>query len=313
LRQTPWGRLFLLVESAALAVLLVAWALLSHDGLTAVDWAGFLLAATPLAIAAMVQTVPILTGGQGLAAGSTALLVDAVMATAPIDGPASAVTWIGVGLAAGAAVGLVNGILIGYLRVPSTGVTYATGVGIGALAFLLVGDGSTPQTGVLSHLLFDPQIAGLPIVPVLLVGAMAVGGTLLRHSRFGRALRVVGARLTLAEEHLPVARLRCLAYVIAGPGYAVAGIVLAGQVGALDSMLAMPVLLQIFAAAALGGSCPGLRAGSVTGALLGAGIVEDAGALMTIEHAVMLPAMLAAMLLRREEYSCHAGHRSVTA
>jgi len=48
-------------------------------------------------------------------------------------------------------------------------------------------------------------------------------------------------------------------------------------------------------------------------ALLGARIVEHAGALMTIEHAVMLPAMLAAMLLRREEYSCHAGHRSVTA
>jgi hypothetical protein len=40
-------------------------------------------------------------------------------------------------------------------------------------------------------------------------------------------------------------------------------------------------------------------------ALLGAGIVEGAGALMVILHAVMLPAMLVAMLLRRDEYSCH--------
>jgi hypothetical protein len=49
-------------------------------------------------------------------------------------------------------------------------------------------------------------------------------------------------------------------------------------------------------------------------ALLGAGIVEGAGALMLILHAVMLPAMLVAMLLRRDEYSGHHHHhREATA
>jgi hypothetical protein len=38
-------------------------------------------------------------------------------------------------------------------------------------------------------------------------------------------------------------------------------------------------------------------------ALLGTGLVADFGTLMTLEHVVMLPAMLVAMLLRREEYS----------
>ncbi len=38
-------------------------------------------------------------------------------------------------------------------------------------------------------------------------------------------------------------------------------------------------------------------------ALLWAGLLTDIGALMTIEHVVMLPSMLVAMLLRREEYS----------
>ena len=37
--------------------------------------------------------------------------------------------------------------------------------------------------------------------------------------------------------------------------------------------------------------------------LLAAGVVEDTGALLTIQHVVMLPAMLVAMLLRRHEYS----------
>jgi hypothetical protein len=43
-------------------------------------------------------------------------------------------------------------------------------------------------------------------------------------------------------------------------------------------------------------------------ALLGAGIVEGAGALMGVLHAVMLPAMFVAMLFRRAEYSDHHHH-----
>ena len=41
-------------------------------------------------------------------------------------------------------------------------------------------------------------------------------------------------------------------------------------------------------------------AGVIT--LLGAGLVEDVGTLLMVEHVVMLPAMLVAMLLRRDEY-----------
>jgi hypothetical protein len=42
-------------------------------------------------------------------------------------------------------------------------------------------------------------------------------------------------------------------------------------------------------------------------ALLGAGLVGDVGTLLMAEHVVMLPSMLVAMLLRRDEYS-HGAH-----
>jgi flagellar biosynthetic protein FliP len=46
-------------------------------------------------------------------------------------------------------------------------------------------------------------------------------------------------------------------------------------------------------------------------ALLWSGLVEGTGALMVIEHAVMLPSMLVAMLLRRDEYGRdHRAHRA---
>jgi hypothetical protein len=52
-------------------------------------------------------------------------------------------------------------------------------------------------------------------------------------------------------------------------------------------------------------------------ALLWSGLVEDVGALMLVEHVAMLPSMLVAMLLRREEYSggvhAHGASRRVAA
>ena len=47
-------------------------------------------------------------------------------------------------------------------------------------------------------------------------------------------------------------------------------------------------------------------------ALMGAGAVDFTGA-MGLEHVLMLPAMLVAMLLRREEYSCDHSHHAHTA
>ena len=46
--------------------------------------------------------------------------------------------------------------------------------------------------------------------------------------------------------------------------------------------------------------------------LLWSGLIVDIGALLVIEHVAMLLSMLAAMVLRREEYSggVHAAHRS---
>jgi len=42
--------------------------------------------------------------------------------------------------------------------------------------------------------------------------------------------------------------------------------------------------------------------------LLAAGLVDDVMVLMSVEHVVMLPSMLVAMVLRRDEYTGHAHH-----
>jgi hypothetical protein len=47
--------------------------------------------------------------------------------------------------------------------------------------------------------------------------------------------------------------------------------------------------------------------------LLASGMVSDFMSLMMLEHVVMLPSMLVAMLLRPQEYTCHAQAREVLA
>jgi ribose transport system permease protein len=267
------NRHFLLAEAVLLAALLVAWASLTH-GLTVADASGFILALTPLGLAAMAQSVPVLAGGQGLAAGATALLVDILLGSAPISDSGDALLWIALGLLIGGAIGVANGALIGFMRLPSTAVTYATGIAVGALAYALAQDGAgSNPPAALTALLFDPQVFALPAIPIVALAVVALGGIGFQRMRIAHALSRLGQGAPLAERALPAARLRCIAYGLAGLGYGATGIVLAGQIGPMDSMLGAPVLVQIFAAVALAGSCPGLRGGSIPGALLGAAIV----------------------------------------
>ena len=246
------------------------------------DYAFLIVATLPLAFSAMTQTLPILAGGQGLAAGATAYLVSIIVASAPITDTASVLAWIGLGLLLGIGIGAFNGALIGYLRVPSTAVTLSTSFVTGALAQLFASRATpSPPAPALNDLLFGWDAAGLPIVLLVLLVLFLAGGEMLRSSNWGHGLRLLGMRPGLAERlGVPGARLRTYAYAIAGLGSAITGIVLAAQLGTADLFMGTPLLLQVYAAVALGGNIPGLRSGSVLGSLLGAAIVSATSTLL---------------------------------
>lgn len=272
-------RRILAVEALLLLGLLTAWVAVSHTALGQVDIAIWLMAATPLALSAMTQTLPVLAGGQGLAAGSTALLVNVMVATAPIAKGADATLWIALGVAAGGAIGAINGILIGAARLPSTAVTFATSAAVAALAQYLAANQSIPADA--TPFLQDALARQSWGLPLSLIAVLCAAGLLLQCSTLGRGLAAIGRRPSLAQHYdLPAARWRILAYIVAGLGYGATGAFLAAQVGAIDMVMGAPLLLQIYAAVALGGGVPGLRAGSVPGSLLGALIVSATGNLL---------------------------------
>ena len=83
---------------------------------------------TALALAAMGQTLVVLSGGFDLSAGAVVSLVNAVLAASmdPTQMEASVFLWTLVGIAVGMGVGAVNGLFVAFLRLQPIVVTLST-------------------------------------------------------------------------------------------------------------------------------------------------------------------------------------------
>jgi ribose transport system permease protein len=260
-------------EACVAAALLILWRLALPAGFSAIDVQVFILTITPLAIASMAQTFPIVAGGQGLSAGATLFLVTSVVATRPMTLWYDAVIAIAAGLGVGATIGAVNGCLVGFLGLRSTVATLAVGAASMSFGLQHSGEGFAGAPEALQQMLLGTRAAGISIVPLIAVASVCVVGMAIQRTRFGHAMRLVGAGVQLAQRRW----LLFWAYVLAGVGASIGGVFLAAETGSVDAAMGAPLLLQILAAIALGGSAPGLRGGSVFGSLLGALIVASVG------------------------------------
>jgi flagellar biosynthetic protein FliP len=101
---------------------------------------------------------------------------------------------------------------------------------------------------------------------------------------------VLGLPLSMVLSDPPAAHLLGMAFAMTVP--MVAWMRYRGHGWAPASEMAASMFVPTFAAI-------GLRWG---------GLVEDVDVLLGIQHVAMLPSMLVAMLLRRDEYTGHAGH-----
>src|SRR5215475_14320704 len=89
----PWHHPSNFGGALLLALLLLGWLTLPGRRPDLGDWTAWAAAAAPLVIAAIAQTQIVLTGGQGLAAGSTALLVNALVSCRMTAEPGSMLLW----------------------------------------------------------------------------------------------------------------------------------------------------------------------------------------------------------------------------
>jgi ribose transport system permease protein len=236
----------------------------------------FLRRAAPLVILACGQLYVILTGGFDLSMGAVATLV-VLAASILINGDPEA-TWavIGALYAMGIAVGLVNGLVVAFLKVPSIIATLGTMLLVNGLALAWSGGaarGDLPDNfRNLGRLVWRdvPVIGTLPLAALVLAGFVVLAWFGLNGTVYGKRALAVGDNPRAAElAGAPVAATRILAFVVSAVSAVTAGILLGGFSG-VSVNAGEGLELQAIAACVIGGAQLLGGRGSVWSAVFGA-------------------------------------------
>jgi len=182
-------------------------------------------------------------------------------------------------LAAGASVGLVNGVLVGYLRLRAFLTTLVTLIIVRAVVdMILLHLAVRISAGFVDSDLWDylgeGTVLGIPFsFAVFIVIALLVHLLLSRTRPGWQVMAVGGMRRSAYNVGIPVRRTICLTYVASGMLVALAGFLFAARLGGAGSDTGMGLEITALTAAVLGGNSLGGGRGSVAKAAFGAIIV----------------------------------------
>jgi rhamnose transport system permease protein len=232
-----------------------------------------------IAVVALGQTLVLLTRNYDLSVGSivglTAFFIGKQL-TAYIDMPPVIAMLLGV--AAGACLGLINGLLVAYGRIPSIIVTLgtlaiyrATLVAYPGNKMVLINDLPQWVSDVGSRQLFSIGEFGIrPVVAGAFV-LFVIFQLVTSYMRFGRQLYAIGSNPEAARiGGLPAQRIVLSAFILCGAIAGLAGFLYLVRFGNLNTAAAQGVELDSIAAAVVGGVSTNGGKGTIMGTLLGA-------------------------------------------
>lgn len=264
-RSQVIGPLFALL----LAVVIVS--LTTNRFLTGQNLSNVMLQVSSVAIAAIGATLVVLAGGIDLSSGAIVALT-ACMGAILIKTNGLPV-WLGIVLLLllGAGLGLVNGFLSTYGRIPSFIVTLATMGVIRGLAFLITG--GTPIMSVSKDLepIFYGNVLGLPLPLIYVLVLYILTFIFLRYTIAGRAIYAVGGNESAARlSGIRVNQTRLMTFVLAGTMSALAGVLTMARLNSGSPNYGVGTELQAIAAAVIGGASLSGGHGNIISTLFGA-------------------------------------------
>ncbi len=228
------------------------------------------------ALAAIGQTLVILSGGFDLSAGAVISLVNVVLARSmdPMDMEANVLLWTAVGIGIGMLTGAFNGFFIAFLRLQPIVVTLSTMFIIQGVTLLVMDKPGGSVSPSLGTFYMGDAITGWLPMPLVVIGVVLLAWLWLKNTRLGTAIYAVGSDPDAAAAvGVRVALVRFLVYVIAGGCYGLAGVFISAQTGSGDPLVGNPLLLSMFAAVVVGGTRLGGGRGGPLGSAIGAYIL----------------------------------------
>jgi ribose transport system permease protein len=260
-----------LIAFGVLAALLLALQAVSAGPLSYFEVSFIASGGATLALAAIGQTIVVLSGGFDLSAGAVVALVNAVLATQMGASPGSQIVWGLAALAIGGAAGSLNGVLIAFLRLQPIVATLATMFILqGTTLLVMPRPGGALPAGFVALLTGD-AIPDLLPAPLVVIAIAALAWLALKRSRLGLGIYAVGGDPAAAHAAGVSDRWALFtAYAAAGVFYGAAGAFVSAQTGSGDPLVGRPLLLQTFTAVVLGGTLLGGGRGGAIGSIAGA-------------------------------------------
>ena len=227
-----------------------------------------------VAIIAIGMTFVILTAGIDLSVGSVVALCGALAAGLAVKQELGTYVGIGLALAAGAAVGLVSGLLIVKGKMPPFVATLST-LAI-ARGLTLVYTQGRPIAGIDERFiaLGSGETLGIANPVIIMVIIFVIAFVVLRSTRFGNYVYATGGNEEVSRlAGVRTSNVKLSVYVISGVLAAVGGILLVGRLWSAQPNAAVGLELDAIAAPVLGGVSLFGGVGSVAGAVVGAFIL----------------------------------------
>ncbi len=236
----------------------------------------FLRTASPIAVLALGEMLVLASGGFDLSVGAIVTFVVLVSSKLLHNDPARAYPAIGIMLGLGILIGLVNSLVVNYLKVPS----FITTLGMmllvrgGALYYV----GGAPQ-GYLTdnwrafgrnYIENVPVFGRVPYAFIILIVIGALAYFLFHRTHYGKQILAIGDNVRAAQfSGVRVKLMRVLTFILCSV-FAIIGGILLGGFGGVNVTIGEGLEMQAIAACVVGGVLLGGGKGNVFNVIFGA-------------------------------------------
>ena len=243
--------------------------LFSNDG-----FRDLLLTPSILLLVAVGQAVVIITRNVDLSVGSTLGLSAYLTGRLFIDFPGIPILAVFlIGILFGGLLGLVNGALVAFARVPALVITLGTlyiyrGINVWWTGSDRINASDMPKDFLA---LGTQQFFSIPVLTIIALVVLIAAGWYLRNQRGGRELYAIGSDPGAANLYgLKVTQRVLVAFVVCGALAGLAGVLYAARYGTINSQAGSGFELEAVGAAVIGGVAIFGGSGTVWGAAIGA-------------------------------------------
>lgn len=231
--------------------------------------------ASALLLACLGATFVILMGSIDLSVGAMVLLVGAITV--------KAINFLGLGVEAvplavlmGTLLGVANGLVFAFGRIPSFVVTLGTlSIFTGAAWEILHGRALRYSAPAFENLAIGQLVPSVSNIALFAIGAWAIMVFICFNTRFGRYMFIIGGGEAVARTAgIPVRRYKIYAFALSGMMAGLAGALSVARLGAAGPTLGQELLLNTLAAIVVGGTSLSGGVGGVHRTLIGVLIIS---------------------------------------